>query len=120
MWGTEHRFHATYLKCQEVKTNHKKDEITKTHYHTIGRYPDCVIVGAMKCGTGALRDFLITHPNLLMARNEIHFFDKHLNKVCACIKGVWHKGGRGNVKIFLAGLAMVSERLGTQDDKAEA
>ncbi len=47
----------------------------------LGRYPGCILIGAKKCGTGALRDFLIEHPNIIMVFREVHFFDKHLFKV---------------------------------------
>ncbi len=46
-----------------------------------GRYPDCVLIGAKKCGTGLLRFLLLHHPSVAMALDEVHFFDKHLNKV---------------------------------------
>uniref|UniRef100_A0A1I8HTR5 Sulfotransfer_1 domain-containing protein n=1 Tax=Macrostomum lignano TaxID=282301 RepID=A0A1I8HTR5_9PLAT len=38
--------------------------------------PHCIIIGARKCGTRALLDFLDAHPNVAAARSEIHYFDK--------------------------------------------
>ncbi len=66
----------------------------KNHHTHPGPYPDCVIVGAMKCGTGALRDFLMVHPHLVMARKEVHFFDKNLDKVCVVQKRNLQSGTR--------------------------
>jgi hypothetical protein len=43
--------------------------------------PDFIIIGAMKCGTTSLYNYLIQHPCIIAARKkEIHFFDKHYDK----------------------------------------
>lgn len=36
--------------------------------------PDFFIVGAPKCGTTAMADYLAAHPDIYMARKEMHFF----------------------------------------------
>jgi len=40
--------------------------------------PDFFIVGAPKCGTTAMSDYLAGHPEILMGRKEMHFFGKDL------------------------------------------
>ncbi|KAH7973806.1 hypothetical protein HPB49_005317 [Dermacentor silvarum] len=39
------------------------------------RLPQCVIIGARKCGTRALLEFLALHPSVQKAPDEVHFFD---------------------------------------------
>jgi hypothetical protein len=41
--------------------------------------PDFFIVGAPKCGTTALNDYLAEHPDIFVARKEMHFFGADLN-----------------------------------------
>ena len=49
-----------------------------------GRYsipaikPDFFIVGAPKCGTTAMTDYLAQHPEIFMGRKEMHFFGRDL------------------------------------------
>ena len=40
-------------------------------------YPDVIIMGAKKCGTTALKDFLSFHPQIASTSIEPHFFDKY-------------------------------------------
>ncbi|MGA2660406.1 MAG: glycosyltransferase [Verrucomicrobiota bacterium] len=40
--------------------------------------PDFFIVGAPKCGTTAMADYLAGHPEIYMARKEMHFFGADL------------------------------------------
>jgi hypothetical protein len=40
--------------------------------------PDFFIVGAPKCGTTAMSDYLARHPEIFMARKEMHFFGSDL------------------------------------------
>jgi len=40
--------------------------------------PNFFIVGAPKCGTTAMNDYLSQHPDIFMARKEIHYFGKDL------------------------------------------
>lgn len=42
------------------------------------RRPDLFIVGAPKCGTTAMTQYLASHPDLYMARKEMHFFGSDL------------------------------------------
>lgn len=42
---------------------------------TNGRYPDFIIVGAMKSGTTSLHNILSSHPGIYIPEQEIHFFD---------------------------------------------
>ena len=42
--------------------------------------PDVVIIGAKKCGTGALKIFIAFHPNIVAPKGETHYFDSHYNK----------------------------------------
>ena len=37
--------------------------------------PNCIIIGARKCGTRALLEFLDTHPRIRKVTDELHFFD---------------------------------------------
>lgn len=39
------------------------------------RLPQCIIIGARKCGTRALIEFMNLHPMIQKATEEIHFFD---------------------------------------------
>lgn len=39
------------------------------------RLPNCIIVGARKCGTRALLEFLDIHPQIRKVTDELHFFD---------------------------------------------
>ena len=41
------------------------------------RLPGVLIIGAMKAGTGSLRDFLCLHPDVVGRRREVKFFDKN-------------------------------------------
>lgn len=43
------------------------------------RLPQCVIIGARKCGTRALLEFLGLHPLIQPADQEVHFFDDDRN-----------------------------------------
>jgi hypothetical protein len=40
--------------------------------------PDVFIVGAPKCGTSAMAHYLAGHPDIFMARKEMHFFGSDL------------------------------------------
>lgn len=40
--------------------------------------PNFFIVGAPKCGTSAMNDFLGQHPDVFMAKKELHYFGKDL------------------------------------------
>ena len=40
--------------------------------------PDFFIVGAPKCGTTAMDEYLRQHPDIFMSAKELHFFGKDL------------------------------------------
>ncbi|HEY9295730.1 MAG TPA: sulfotransferase domain-containing protein, partial [Phormidium sp.] len=43
--------------------------------------PDFIIIGAQKCGTTSLYEYLIQHPQILAAsKKEVHFFDLNFAK----------------------------------------
>jgi hypothetical protein len=40
--------------------------------------PDALIIGAMKCGTSSLHNYLVQHPQVVPPlRKEVHYFDVH-------------------------------------------
>ena len=43
------------------------------------RLPQCIIIGARKCGTRALIEFLKLHPRIFSAQDEVHFFSNDSN-----------------------------------------
>jgi hypothetical protein len=43
---------------------------------TTQRLPQCIIIGARKCGTRALLEFLSIHSRVQIAKDEVHFFDE--------------------------------------------
>lgn len=48
---------------------------------SVRRMPDFIIIGAQKCGTTSLYNYLIQHPHVKPAiKKELHFFDKKLDK----------------------------------------
>ncbi|XP_070569688.1 heparan sulfate glucosamine 3-O-sulfotransferase 1-like [Ptychodera flava] len=55
-------------------------DVERQHRGCRKRLPDFVIIGAKKCGTGALTYFLNTHPGIAWAGREIHFFDANYDK----------------------------------------
>ena len=44
------------------------------------RLPQCIIVGAMKCGTRALIDYLALHPGVVTTPWEINYFDHYFDR----------------------------------------
>lgn len=42
--------------------------------------PTALIIGVKKCGTRALLEFIRLHPNVRVAGNEVHFFDRHYSR----------------------------------------
>ncbi|CAL4126981.1 unnamed protein product, partial [Meganyctiphanes norvegica] len=41
------------------------------------RLPTVIIIGVAKCGTGALRDILSIHPNIVAPYREINYFNNN-------------------------------------------
>ncbi len=55
--------------------------------HFLHVYPDYLIIGAAKCGTSSLHDYLLQHPNTGQSlTKQIHFFDRYYNR-----KISWYK-----------------------------
>ena len=47
----------------------------------LGAWPDFIIIGAQRCGTTSLYDYLSQHPSIQPAlRKEIHYFDNHFDR----------------------------------------
>jgi hypothetical protein len=53
-------------------------DAAKSREAASGRKPDFFIVGAPKCGTSAMADYLAAHPEIFMARKEMHHFGSDL------------------------------------------
>jgi len=51
---------------------------TKPRPVVIKKHPDFFIIGAPKCGTTALAEYLSVHPDIFMARKEMHHFGHDL------------------------------------------
>jgi len=51
---------------------------TKPRPVVIKKHPDFFIIGAPKCGTTALAEYLSAHPDIFMARKEMHHFGHDL------------------------------------------
>ena len=46
-----------------------------------GHLPNLVVIGAMKCGTTSLYEYLSSHPAITMSKvKEIEFFSRHFNR----------------------------------------
>lgn len=54
-----------------------------------GRYPNLLIIGAMKCGTSSLHDYLNLHPDIFMSEpKEVHYYvDDYFNDK----NKIWYK-----------------------------
>ena len=77
------------LKIRYGVKNHNKLQsllysFYKFYYSTTGTFhtlPNYLIIGAAKCGTSSLYEYLIQHPNINAALGkEINFFDMHYSK----------------------------------------
>lgn len=51
----------------------------QTRTAVIKKHPDFFIIGAPKCGTTALTEYLSYHPDIFMARKEMHHFGRDLH-----------------------------------------
>ena len=58
--------------------NQKKPAVSSRFYNLTGKkLPSAILIGAKKCGTGALQFFLKNHPQIVVPKKEeMHFFDK--------------------------------------------
>ena len=58
--------------------------INKTYYTLSSPFrmlPDFLIIGAARCGTTSLYEYLVQHPNIVPATGkEVYFFDKKYSK----------------------------------------
>ena len=56
----------------------KKPAVSSRFYNLTGKkLPSAILIGAKKCGTGALQFFLKNHPQIVVPKKEeMHFFDK--------------------------------------------
>jgi len=60
----------------------------------MGLLPDFLIIGAQRCGTTSLYEYLNSHPNVIPAsQKEIHFFDYNFNKGISWYKSQFRSGG---------------------------
>ncbi|XP_054706092.1 heparan sulfate glucosamine 3-O-sulfotransferase 1-like [Uloborus diversus] len=67
--SVQYVFHS----CDGTDNTHK---FSGPHFAGTRRHlPSCLIIGARKCGTRALLEFLDLHPNVRAAAEEVHFFD---------------------------------------------
>jgi hypothetical protein len=84
-----------------------------------GALPNIVVIGAMKCGTTALHDFLDRHPEIAMSRaKELNFFfgpdvapagARPYGEPLAWAAGNWHRGLRWYAAQFDAAAPMRGE-----------
>ncbi|CAL4069867.1 unnamed protein product, partial [Meganyctiphanes norvegica] len=66
---------------RHVMTFHKKRFVIPGHNGSaMRRLPDVLIIGAKKCGTRALLEFLRVHPSVRAAGPEVHFFDRFYHR----------------------------------------
>ena len=63
-----------------VAMNHKIIDFS-SNQRAEKRLPNALIIGARKCGTGALRDMLHIHPDVQIVRWEVHFFDDKFQRI---------------------------------------
>lgn len=66
---------------------------TTSSFHTL---PDFLIIGAAKCGTSSLYDYLMQHPNVGKSlTKQIHFFDRYFDRSVSwykvCFPFLWQK-----------------------------
>ena len=61
--------------------------LAKQEHKTVAAKPNFFIVGAPKCGTTALYEYLRPHPNIFMPKvKEPHFFATDLGTVSPAVK----------------------------------
>ncbi len=58
----------------------------------LGAWPDFIIIGAQRCGTTSLYDYLTQHPRIVPAlRKEIHYFDNHFDRGPAWYRAFFYR-----------------------------
>ena len=71
--GIEQGCYTIYSASNQIQLG--PDRLQQRHCRKT--YPDVIIMGAKKCGTTALRNFLSFHPQIASFKNEPHFFEKN-------------------------------------------
>ena len=76
-----------------IKNLYRKYCITTQYFHTL---PDFLIIGAAKCGTSSLYDYLMEHPCVGKSlTKQIHFFDRYYDRQLSwyrvCFPFIWEK-----------------------------
>lgn len=72
--------------------------MTGGHPVGAGARPDVIVIGAMKCGTSAVHEYLDAHPQISMSRTkELNFFNgpetpPHGDPESWWVTGQWHRG----------------------------
>lgn len=77
----EHNLTAKYAVPQIRRVLHWAQRAGRILTSDSRRLPDFLIIGAQRCGTTSLYEYLTDHPSIAPAwRKEVHFFDKHYSK----------------------------------------
>jgi Sulfotransferase domain len=74
----EFTFAPTQVAHPECCNYDLLQQVVSAKSTTVEKKPDFFIVGAPKCGTSAMSAYLAVHPEIYMARKEMHFFGKDL------------------------------------------
>lgn len=78
-----------YFKKEVRKTRNMFQSLTSN----FRMLPDFIIIGAQRCGTTSLYQYLISHPNIVSAvTKEISFFDKKFDMGLKWYKSHFHLG----------------------------
>ncbi|MCV6585599.1 MAG: sulfotransferase [Marinibacterium sp.] len=65
---------------------------------TAERLPDCIVIGAPKCGTTTLCNALMRHPQIYMyPKKEIHYFNHHFDRGFDWYKGFFSDAKPGDI-----------------------
>ena len=73
-------FSTGFLRySQEENDFGANNEVIQPFPVSVKRYPDGMIIGVKKGGTRALLNMLNIHPQVKVARGEVHFFDREEN-----------------------------------------
>ena len=79
------------------------------------RRPDFFIVGAPKCGTTAMNDFLAEHPDIYMGQKELHFFMEWSTRTERDYLGYFRGAGKatrvGEASVNYLGSQTAAERI---------
>ena len=83
-----------YNKFYRLSKSFYRKYCTSTQsFHTL---PDFLIIGAAKCGTSSLYDYLMNHPDVGESlTKQIHFFDRYFDRGISwykvCFPFIWEK-----------------------------